>query len=123
MQDTSEADASASVPPAVADEPEDVEERQNFASSKDGAKIVAVNREAKKATSLLDNDGDTFLKNECKAEKWVIIDLAQVVNVDEIKVNISVHNASVRLVSGPSQSRLCWLSPPGRSTHNVGVLS
>lgn len=89
-QNTSAAgDAASPSPPTsglVVDEPEYVEERQNFASSKDGAKIVAANKEAKKTSSLLDNDGDTFVKNECKAEKWVIIELAQVVNVDEIKV-------------------------------------
>ena len=92
-QNTSAAGEAASPSPPtsglVIDEPEYVEERQNFASSKDGAKIVAANKEAKKTSSLLDNDGDTFVKNECKAEKWVIIELAQVVNVDEIKVNLS----------------------------------
>jgi hypothetical protein len=63
------------------------EERQNFAAAKDGAKIVAANKEAKKAASLLDDDGDTFLKNECKAHKWVIIELAQMVKIDTLKVS------------------------------------
>lgn len=86
----------------MAEEPEDAEERQNFASAKDGAKIVAANKEARKPGSLLDNDGDSFVKNECKAEKWVIIELAQVVNVDTIKVLI--------IVSGPfNRSKKCFL--------------
>jgi hypothetical protein len=54
------------------------EERHNFALSKDGAKIVASNKEAKKTSAILDTDSDTFMKNECKAEKWFIIELSQV---------------------------------------------
>ena len=54
------------------------EDRHNFALSKDGAKIVASNKEAKKAPAILDTDSDTFMKNECKAEKWFIIELSQV---------------------------------------------
>lgn len=54
------------------------EERHNFALSKDGAKIIASNKEAKKASAILDTDSDTFMKNECKADKWFIIELSQV---------------------------------------------
>ena len=54
------------------------EERHNFALSKDGAKIVASNKEAKKTSAILDTDSDTFMKNECKADKWFIIELSQV---------------------------------------------
>lgn len=54
------------------------EDRHNFALSQDGAKIVASNKEAKKASAILDTDSDTFMKNECKAEKWFIIELSQV---------------------------------------------
>ena len=74
-------------PEAVAEEADD-EERQNFAAAKDGAKIVAANKEAKKAASLLDDDGDTFVKNECKADKWVVLELSQMVKVDTLKVSI-----------------------------------
>ena len=31
-----------------------------------------------KASAILDTDGDTFMKNECKADKWFIIELSQV---------------------------------------------
>lgn len=58
--------------------PSSEEERHNFALSKDGAKIVASNKEAKKASAILDTDSDTFMKNECKADKWFIIELSQV---------------------------------------------
>lgn len=54
------------------------DDRHNFALSKDGAKIVASNKEAKKASAILDTDSDTFMKNECKAAKWFIIELSQV---------------------------------------------
>lgn len=73
-------------PEAAAEQTED-EERQNFAAAKDGAKIVAANKEAKKAASLLDDDGDTFVKNECKADKWVVLELSQMVKVDTLKVS------------------------------------
>lgn len=54
------------------------EDRHNFALSKDGAKIVACNREAKKCSAILDTDSDTFMKNDCKADKWFIVELSQV---------------------------------------------
>ena len=48
------------------------------------AQVVAANREAKKTGALLDSDGDTFLKNECKADKWVIVELSQVTKMDTL---------------------------------------
>jgi hypothetical protein len=75
-------------------EHEEEEERHNFALAKDGSKIVAANKEARKAESILDSDGDTFLKNECKADKWVLVELSQVTKVDLIKLSqvVSCHN-------------------------------
>ena len=46
--------------------------------------VIAANKEAKKSSALLDSDGDTFLKNECKADKWIIIELSQVTKIDTI---------------------------------------
>ncbi len=74
----------AQTPP---NKPEEEEERHNFALAKDGAKIVAANKEARKPESILDSDGDTFLKNECKADKWVIIELSQVTKIDMIRLS------------------------------------
>lgn len=54
------------------------EDRHNFALSKDGAKIVACNKEAKKCSAILDTDSDTFMKNDCRADKWFIMELSQV---------------------------------------------
>jgi hypothetical protein len=31
--------------------------------------VLATNKEAKKAPALLDDDSDTFLKNDCRADK------------------------------------------------------
>ena len=76
--------------PEVGAELAEDEERQNFAAAKDGAKIVAANKEAKKAASLLDDDGDTFVKNECKADKWVIIETSQMIKVDTLKVRTAI---------------------------------
>ena len=70
-----------------AKKPEEDEERHNFALAKDGAKIVAANKEARKPESVLDSDGDTFLKNECKADKWLIFELSQVTKIDMIRLS------------------------------------
>ena len=64
-----------------------MEERHNFALAKDGAKIVGANKEARKPESVLDSDGDTFLKNECKADKWLIFELSQVTKIDMIRLS------------------------------------
>ncbi len=77
------------------------EERHNFALAKDGAKIVGANKEARKPESVLDSDGDTFLKNECKAEKWIIFELSQVTKIDMISLSqvllLCAHPVSSRL--------------------------
>ena len=61
------------------DEEEEDGDRHNFASAKDGAKIVAANKDAKKPSAVLDSDSDTYLRNECKADKWLAIELSQVI--------------------------------------------
>ena len=66
---------------------EEDEERHNFALAKDGAKIVAANKEARKPESVLDSDGDTFLRNDCRADKWLILELSQVAKVDTLKLS------------------------------------
>ena len=53
-------------PPRRRRTPPPSSERQNFAASKDGAKVVAANADARKASALLDDDGDTFLRNDCR---------------------------------------------------------
>ena len=70
------------------DEPRLAEaDRHNFADARDGAKLVAANKEAKKAAAVLDSDGDTYLKNDCKADKWVLVELSQVAKVDELQIS------------------------------------
>ena len=49
--------------PEEARHTEHQEDRHNFADARDGAKLVAANKEAKKAAAVLDSDGDTYLKN------------------------------------------------------------
>ena len=71
------------------------EDRHNFAQARDGAKLVAANKEAKKAAAVLDSDSDTFSKNECKADKWIILELSQVAKVDTLELS-QVSNTPVR---------------------------
>ena len=61
-----------------AGEPEPApEDRHNFALAADGAKLVAANKEAKKAAAILQVD-DTFCLTPVKADNWMIIELSQV---------------------------------------------
>ena len=50
---------------------------------------------------MLDSDGDTYLKNECKADKWVLFELSQVAKVEEVQIS------QVRL-SGTALAGPCW---------------
>eukprot|EP00983_Pelagomonas_calceolata_P060872 1146559-Pelagomonas_calceolata.AAC.6 len=43
----------------------------------DGASIVAANKEAKKPEKAIDGDDDSYMKNSCSAQKWIIIELSQ----------------------------------------------
>lgn len=67
------------------------EDRHNFAQARDGAKLVAANKEAKKAAAVLDDDSDTFCKNECKADKWLILELSQVAKIDTVELSQVIH--------------------------------
>ena len=64
-------------PVAAPDSLED-ERRINLASSDDGAVIIASNKEAKYADRAIDADADSFVKNICSANKWLLIELSQV---------------------------------------------
>lgn len=72
-------------------------DERNFALEKDGAKVLAANREAKKVGALLDDDSDTYLKNECRADKWIIVELSELGKVSKIEL------AQVR-----GQACTCW---------------
>jgi len=62
--------------------------RQNFALARDGAKVVGTNLGARKADALLDDDGDTFLRNErSTSPQWVVLELAQVASLDTLELS------------------------------------
>ncbi|KAF5839526.1 hypothetical protein DUNSADRAFT_597 [Dunaliella salina] len=52
----------------------------------DGASIVAANKEAKKPEKAIDGDDDSYLKNSCSAQKWIIIELSQLGRIDELEI-------------------------------------
>lgn len=60
--------------------------QHNFALDKDGAKVLASNPGAKRVNAILDDDGDTFMRNECKDDKWVVIELSQVAKVSRMEL-------------------------------------
>jgi hypothetical protein len=63
-------------------------ERVNFAAASDGAKVLASNVGAKRVGALLDDDSDTFMRNDCKDDdKWVVIELSQVAKVSLIELS------------------------------------
>jgi hypothetical protein len=60
--------------------------QQNFALTRDGAKILAYNPNAKKVGAILDDDSDTYMRNECRDDKWVVLELSQVAKVSRIEL-------------------------------------
>jgi hypothetical protein len=50
----------------------------NLAALSDGAAVVAANPEAKRPERCIDGDPDSFMKNDCAAAKWLVIELSQV---------------------------------------------
>ena len=61
--------------------------QHNFASALDGAKPLAANPAAKKVADMLDEDSDTFMRNDCKDDKWVVLELSQVARVSRIELS------------------------------------
>lgn len=49
--------------------------------------MLGANKEAKKVSALLDDDSDTFLKNDCRADKWVVLELSQVAKVSRLEIS------------------------------------
>ncbi|KAI3436711.1 hypothetical protein D9Q98_006126 [Chlorella vulgaris] len=73
------------------------EQQHNFALAKDGAKVLAANKEAKKPQALLDDDSDTFMKNDCRVDKWVMLELSQVAKVSRVELQqYELYSARVR---------------------------
>ncbi|GAY66319.1 hypothetical protein CUMW_247790, partial [Citrus unshiu] len=67
----------------------------NFASASKGAKVLAVNKEAKGASNILGKDMDKYLRNPCSAErKFVIIELSEETLVDTIEIASFEHHSS-----------------------------
>ena len=61
--------------------------QRNFASSLEGAKHLAANPGAKKVGAMLDEDSDTFMRNDCKDDKWVVLELSQVARVSRFELS------------------------------------
>eukprot|EP00890_Picochlorum_soloecismus_P000579 jgi/Picsp_1/1521/NSC_04999-R1_galactose-binding protein len=59
----------------------------NFAVGREGAKVLASNPGAKRVGALLDVDADTFMRNDCKDDKWVVIELSQVARVSSVEIS------------------------------------
>ena len=62
------------------------EKSYNSTSLAAGAKVIQANKEAKKLSALLDSDSDTYVKNDCKADKWYIIELSQVAKITRVEL-------------------------------------
>lgn len=81
--------------------------QRNFALEKDGAKVLAANPGAKKPSGVLDDDSDTFMRNDCRDDKWLVIELSQVAKISRIDI------AQYELYS----SRLKEFEVRGRQSH------
>ena len=51
--------------------------RFNYASERNGAKVLAANREAKHASAVLSADVDSYMISPCAADKWLVVELSQ----------------------------------------------
>ena len=75
-------------------------EKVNFALAKDGAKVLASNQGAKRVGALLDDDSDTFMRNDCKDNKWVVLELSQVSKVSSLEIGqYELYSSRVRTFS------------------------
>ena len=63
-----------------------------------GARVLATNAEARKPSALLDDDSDTFLRNDCKADKWTMVELSAVSRIS-VYVSGGQNGACVRPMS------------------------
>ncbi|GFH22052.1 SUN domain-containing protein [Haematococcus lacustris] len=63
----------------------------------DGATVVAANKEARKPEKTIDGDDDSFVRNACAAQKWIILELSQLGRVDEVElVMTEMYSSRVR---------------------------
>ncbi|WIA10730.1 hypothetical protein OEZ85_010903 [Tetradesmus obliquus] len=60
----------------------------NLADLSDGASVLAANPEAKRPERAIDKDIDSFMKNDCVAHKWMIIELSQLGTVETVKLTM-----------------------------------
>lgn len=60
--------------------------QQNFALTRDGAKVLAFNSGAKKVGAILDDDTDTYMRNDCQDDKWVVLELSQVAKISRVEI-------------------------------------
>jgi hypothetical protein len=72
----------------------------NLAELSDGASVLAANPEAKRPERAIDKDIDSFMKNDCNAHKWMIIELSQVSCCGAGRLCSSGTPQEVRLTAG-----------------------
>ena len=67
----------------------DVGKAFNYASLECGAKVLAANAEASDAAAALDTDADSYMLNECAADKWMHVELCEEIRI----VAVTLQNA------------------------------
>eukprot|EP00850_Spirogloea_muscicola_P003995 SM000016S01983 [mRNA] locus=s16:1062249:1068167:- [translate_table: standard] len=72
--------------------------RYNYAAATHGAKVIDYSKEAKGASSVLDEDKDKYLRIPCSAdEKFVVIELSEEARVDAVVIsNFEYYASSVK---------------------------
>lgn len=89
----------ASVADTMGQGPEEVDsvDLHNWAAAKAGGKILAANQEAKRPHMVLDGDEDTFMRIAVKHDKWLILELPQVVMPNLLQiVQTELYSARLR---------------------------
>ena len=78
--------------------------RFNYASERNGAKVLAANREAKHASAVLTSDVDSYMISPCAADKWLVIELCQEARARCMPLRCACDADSLFLPS----CRCCW---------------
>ena len=68
---------------------------------------------SQRAASVLDMDGDTFMRTDSKADKWLILELPQVIRPDTLRVSAccdQTQNANLTHLSTCMQAGSTWVA-------------
>ncbi|XRB16052.1 SUN domain-containing protein [Pseudoscourfieldia marina] len=74
------------------------DKRVNYASDKNGARVVATNPGARGAKGLVTENKDHYMITECSARQWFVVELSQEVHAEAVTLaNYEFYSSTVRV--------------------------